>query len=104
MAKIRTIDLTARECPCGGVARPARRYEATRIVKILCCWTCGAETPPLYERPAEPVRASCRYCGERFVMTDSRQRYCSDDHRDRAGRIHLDRHSDGQRMKARRTA
>ena len=101
MATIRAIDRTARECKCGGVAQPARRFEATRTLDVLCCWSCGRETPPLYARPAEPVRASCRYCGDRFAPTDPRQRYCSDDHARRADRIHVERNKVGQQMRRR---
>lgn len=101
MAKLRTIDLTARECPCGGVARPAQRYEATRTIDVLCCWSCGRENPPMYGAGARPVAFWCRYCGEQFMPTDPRQRYCSDDHARRADRITLDRKQLGGRLSRR---
>lgn len=82
----------------------AVRHEATRSVDIWWCLDgCGAEDPPLYGRTPQLVPLPyCRYCGERFVRTDPRQRYCPDaDCADRAGRITLDRRHNGQQIRRR---
>lgn len=68
--------------------RPVRavRYEAERTVIVACCFECGEENWPLYDRsyaerngrPHEVARA-CPACGDTFSVPTNRpdQRYCS---------------------------
>lgn len=58
-------------CPdCGGQMSPALRYESGAVVGTVICWTCGAESEPLYARSrrarnGEPylLDATCIGCG-----------------------------------------
>lgn len=86
-------------CRCGGTLQPARRFEATRTVDVVCCFDCGTEIPPMLATSWTVPAAYCRWCGERFEADDPRQRYCSDDHRDRAGRVTLDRRHGARRIR-----
>jgi hypothetical protein len=65
-------------CVCGGMSVPALRYEARQTLSVHCCWDCGREHPPLYERATSPD-LDCLWCGASFTPIDHRQRYCQID-------------------------
>lgn len=78
-------------CACGGTYSAARRVEATRTVDVVCCFTCGRETPPLYTRSASlfphvyapPVRfvprpLRCVWDDVEFTPAVPTHLYCSD--------------------------
>lgn len=97
---IRTIDRpVSLPCPCGGTMQPAQRFEATRTVDVVCCWTCGEERPPLYTGNIIR-RVSCRWCGVRFT-TRTTETVCSPDCERRATDHHEMRHQEGQRNRRR---
>ena len=78
----------ARPCAdCGGTMQPAKRYEATRTVDVHCCFSCGAEHPPLYAEN-RIYRRICAWCGVRYTTRELGRRACSDACKRRSAHYH----------------
>lgn len=87
MAAIRSVPFSERHRDCKGRMVPSRRHGPGDIVTdVSCCFTCGLEDPPLYDRSAYarngepyPYMATCEWCGKEFSnsLHTIRQRYCA---------------------------
>lgn len=89
MATTATVHPTNLCRECGATMTPSLRYEVGRNepIPVLCCWECGAEIPPLYQRPVslrdDPgyrrmAPAVCEECALEFAgHPSSRLRFCS---------------------------
>ena len=87
---------THRRCPDHRMVRAVRHEAATRWPRTLtvrCCFTCGEETPALYDRTdaqrngdLHKMERDCLHCGAAFTVPDrwAKRRYCGPDCRARS--------------------
>jgi hypothetical protein len=82
-------DVVRRPCACGGRMVPSLRYEADFTLTAWCCFGCGAESPPKYDRDFDgrngdvwSAAARCETCGAKYGVDQhtsyaQRARFCS---------------------------
>ena len=103
MARIESIERpAAAACTCGDVMQSAMRYEATRTLPVLVCWSCGSEDPPYRQRVVDDAfRRACSWCGDRFRTTNRRRLTCSADCEQRRLNAHEAAVAKGHRIRRR---